>query len=241
MLAVLKAVRVSKARSSGVLFRRRRTVLEDVSLEVREGQTVGLMGESGSGKTTLGRIMAGLERPSSGSILFDGREISSLEGSDLLEFRRSVQMVFQDPEGSLNPVKSIERSIHDVLGLLGVPKRGWRQSTREILETVGLSEEILCRLPCQISGGQNQRVALARVLLLEPRIMILDEPTSALDASVQAQILSLLKELQEERGLGYLLISHQQEVIRFMADEVHTLKRRPWDAQMARCAGSTLS
>jgi len=132
-------------------------------------------------------------------------------------------MVFQDPEGSLNPRKSIERSIHDVLSLIKIPKREWKERTLDILETVGLSEELLCRNPCQISGGQNQRVALARALLLNPKVVILDEPTSALDISVQAQVLNLLKNLQKDRGLGYLLISHQPEVVRFMAQEVFVL------------------
>lgn len=132
-------------------------------------------------------------------------------------------MVFQDPEGSLNPRKSIGRSIHEVLGLLKVPKREWLERTSDILQTVGLSEELLCRYPGQVSGGQNQRIALARVLLLEPKVMILDEPTSALDISVQAQVLSLLRELQKNRGLGYLLVSHQPEVMRNMAHEVFVL------------------
>ena len=136
-----------------------------------------------------------------------------------MAFRRQVQMVFQDPEGSLNPRKSIERSIHEVLGLLKTPQREWRDRTGEILEMVDLSEELLCHYPAQISGGQCQRIALGRVLLLHPRVMILDEPTSALDISVQAQILNLLKNLQKDLGLAYLLISHQPEVIWFMAHE----------------------
>jgi peptide/nickel transport system ATP-binding protein len=133
-------------------------------------------------------------------------------------------MVFQDTEGSLNPRKNIERSIHEVLRLLDVPKKQWTEKTLEILDTVGLSEELLCRNPCQVSGGQNQRVALGRVLLLNPKIMILDEPTSALDLSVQAQILNLLTDLQKERKLAYLLVSHQPEVVKFMTREVYVLE-----------------
>ena len=133
-------------------------------------------------------------------------------------------MVFQDPEGSLNPRKSIERSIHEVLGLLRIPSKEWQDRTGEILDMVGLSEELLCRYPAQISGGQCQRVALGRVLLLRPQVIILDEPTSALDISVQAQILNLLKDLQRDLGLAYLLVSHQSEVIRFMAHETIILE-----------------
>jgi len=219
MLALLKAVNVSKAFESGLIFKKHRLVLHDISLEIEEGRTLGLMGASGCGKTTLGMILGGLERPSSGCVFYRGIDIKKLRGDDYLAFRREVQMVFQDPEGSLNPRKSIERSIHEILGLLEIPKREWRNRTSEALEKVGLSEELLCRYPGQISGGQCQRVALSRVLLLNPKIMILDEPTSALDISVQAQILSLLKDLQRDMGLAYLIISHQPEVIMFMAHE----------------------
>ncbi len=133
-------------------------------------------------------------------------------------------MIFQDPEGSLNPRKSIEKSIHEVLKLLNIPEKDWRNETQEALERVGLSEELLCRRPYEISGGQGQRVALSRVLLLRPRVMILDEPTSALDISVQAQVLNLLKDLQKDLGLSYLLISHQPEVVSFMAHDTVVLR-----------------
>jgi peptide/nickel transport system ATP-binding protein len=224
MLALLKAVHISKAHESGLFFKTKRIILEDVSLELDPGQTIGLMGDSGSGKTTLCRIMAGLERPSSGYVTFQEKDVQSLSKREFNSFRRMVQIIFQDPEGSLNPRKSIERSIHEVLRLQNVPKNQWRDKTLEILDTVGLSEELLCRNPCQISGGQNQRVALGRVLLLNPKIIILDEPTSALDLSVQAQILNLLKDLQKERMLAYLFISHQPEVVKFMANEVYVLE-----------------
>jgi peptide/nickel transport system ATP-binding protein len=224
MLAVLKMEDVGKAYESGLIFKKRHVALQGMTLEMAEGKTLGLMGVSGSGKTTLGMMLAGLERPSWGRILFAGEDIWRLRGREFLAFRRQVQMVFQDPEGSLNPRKSIERSIHEVFSLLKIPSREWRDRTGEILEMVGLSEELLCRYPAQISGGQCQRVALGRVLLLHPRVIILDEPTSALDISVQAQILNLLKDLQQELGLAYLLISHQPEVIRFMAHETIVLE-----------------
>jgi peptide/nickel transport system ATP-binding protein len=219
VLAVLKAENVGLAYESGLIFKKRLLVLQGISLEMEEGKTLGLMGVSGSGKTTLGKILAGLERPSSGRVVFGEEDIWRLRGREFLAFRRQVQMLFQDPEGSLNPRKSIERSIHEVLSLQKIPQREWRERTREIFEMVGLSEELLCRYPAQISGGQCQRVALGRVLLLHPKVMILDEATSALDISVQSQILNLLEDLQRDLGLAYLLISHQPEVIRFMAHE----------------------
>jgi peptide/nickel transport system ATP-binding protein len=219
MLAILKAVDVGLVYESGLIFKKRHAALEGISLEMEAGKTVGLMGPSGSGKTTLGKILAGLERPTSGRIFFAGKEIGSMSGRETAAFRRAVQMVFQDPEGSLNPRKSIGQSIAEVLALLKIPSRRWQEMTEEILKKVGLSDELLCRYPAQISGGQCQRVALGRVLLLQPQAIILDEPTSALDISVQAQILNLLKDLQRDLGLAYLLISHQPEVIRFMAHE----------------------
>ncbi|MCK9439907.1 MAG: dipeptide/oligopeptide/nickel ABC transporter ATP-binding protein [Methanothrix sp.] len=224
MLAILKAQDVGKAYESGLIFKKQHIVLQGITLAVNEGKTLGLMGVSGSGKTTLGMMLAGLERPTSGRVLFAGKDLASMRGPEFLAFRRQVQMVFQDPEGSLNPRKSIEKSIHEVLSLLKIPPREWRDRTGEILETVGLSEELLCRYPAQISGGQCQRLALGRVLLLQPTVIILDEPTSALDISVQAQILNLLRDLQRDLGLAYLLISHQPEVIRFMAHETIILE-----------------
>lgn len=224
MLAILKAEDVGLVYESGLIFKKRHEVLKSISLQLQSGKTVGLMGPSGSGKTTLGKILAGIERPTSGRIFFAGRELGTMSKSENIAFRRAVQMVFQDPEGSLNPKKSIDQSIAEVLAMLKIPRERWKKMTGEMLEMVGLSEELLCRYPGQISGGQCQRVALGRVLLLQPQVMILDEPTSALDISVQAQILNLLKELQRDLGLAYLLISHQSEVIRFMAHETVVLE-----------------
>jgi peptide/nickel transport system ATP-binding protein len=219
----LRAENVSRAYRTGY-FGKSSTILEDANLEIKPRRTLGLVGGSGSGKTTLGKILAGLERPSGGRVLFEGEDIWKMGARDFRLFRRKVQMVFQDPEGSLNPMKSIERSIHEVLGLLKVPRKEWHERALEMLQTVGLSEELLGRRPSQVSGGQNQRIALGRVLLLEPEIIILDEPTSALDISVQAQILHLLKELQRDRGMGYLLISHSPQVVSFMAHDVAVIE-----------------
>ncbi len=226
MLALLTGKDLGKIYESGLIFKKQSLLFQDISLVIEEGRTLGLMGPSGIGKTTLGMIMAGMERPTSGHVFYQGKDIEDLKGKELIAFRRQVQMVFQDPQGSLNPRKSIERSIHEVLSLLGIPRKEWQERTKEALERVGLSEEMLCRYPGQISGGQCQRVALSRVLLLHPKVMILDEPTSALDISVQAQILNLLKDIQRDMGLGYLLISHQPEVIGFMAHKKMVLKDR---------------
>jgi len=220
---LLKGVGIGKAFSRGLVRRRTRVVLEDVTLEIGEGRTLGLVGPSGSGKTTLARIVAGLETPTAGRVLYRGRDLRDLRGGERKAFRRRVQMIFQDPEGSLNPRKTIRRSLEEVLDLRGVRGEG-RGEVREVLEVVGLEAEVLDRLPSQLSGGQNQRIALARALILEPEVLILDEPTSALDVSVQAQILHLLRDLQRERGIGYLLISHHPEVVGFLADEVAAIR-----------------
>jgi peptide/nickel transport system ATP-binding protein len=216
----LRAQNVSKVYREGLLFRSARPVLRDVTVEIKEGLTLGLFGPSGSGKTTLARILAGLEQPSSGAVIFSGRDLRDMRGNEVTEFRRSVQMVFQDPESSLNPMKTIGRSLGEVLDLLRIPRCERAGIIKEALEGVGLSEEVLCRFPRQLSGGQNQRIALARALLLDPRILILDEPTASLDVSVQAQILNLLKDIQRRRGIGYLYISHHPDVMRFMSDSV---------------------
>ncbi len=221
----LRALNISKIYHDGVIFRRENRVLENVTLEVTQGRTLGLFGPSGSGKTTIARILAGLEMPSSGAVIFNGRNINEMGAAEFSAFRRSVQMVFQDPESSLNPKKSIERTLKEVLGLLRIPKEEQHDLISRTLESVGLSEEVLCRLPRQLSGGQNQRITLARALLLDPKIIILDEPTASLDVSVQAQILNLLKEIQRRRCIGYLHISHHPAVIRFMSDYVCVLHK----------------
>lgn len=184
------------------------------------------MGGSGTGKTTLARILAGIEPASFGRIKYRDRDLRSLDGAERRRFRRRVQMVFQNPEGSLNPRKTIERSLHEVLRLTGMPKDKGTDLILDKLENVGLSSEVLDRFPSQLSGGQNQRVALARVLLLEPEFLILDEPTSALDISARAQLLQLLKSLQQTQNLGYAFISHEPEIIRFMAHRVGLIQDR---------------
>jgi peptide/nickel transport system ATP-binding protein len=220
----LKAENISKAYGKGRSSKKRRYVFKDISFEVQKGETLGIMGESGTGKTTLGKTVAGIEKPTEGEIFFAGKSIEELGKVEYARFRKKVQIVFQNPEGSLNPKKTVEKSFQQVLELIGIPTEKRGEILIDMLQTVGLSEDFLCRYPRQLSGGQNQKVALGRVLLLEPDFIILDEPTSALDISVQAQILHLLKEWQTQKEISYILISHEREIISFMADRIAVLK-----------------
>jgi peptide/nickel transport system ATP-binding protein len=225
MCAVQLEVRnISKTYETGLFSRKARFVLENISFDVQEGRTFGIVGESGTGKTTLGKIIAAIEKPTAGEILFRGNTLAVMKRKEFPTFRRNVQMMFQDPEGSLNPKKTIRKSLDEVLRLIKMPKGTREYAIRDSLLTVGLSREILVRYPNQLSGGQNQRVALARILLLEPEVIILDEPTSALDISVQAQILNLLKDLQQQKALTYVFISHDMDVIRFMCHDIGIIK-----------------
>jgi peptide/nickel transport system ATP-binding protein len=224
MCAVQLEIRnISKTYETGLFSRKHKSILKDISFKVEKGQTFGIVGESGTGKTTLGKILAAVERPTSGEIFFRGKPLKRKK-VEYTTFRRKIQMMFQDPEGSLNPKKTIQKSLVEVLDLIKIPKEKRTVVLQNILRTVGLSEEILVRYPSQISGGQNQRVTLARILLLTPELIILDEPTSALDTSVKAQILNLLKQLQQERDLTYVYISHDIDVIRFMCHDIGIIK-----------------
>ena len=199
--------------------------VDDISLQVREGHTVGVVGESGSGKTTLGLALLRLIS-SQGSIRFDGQSIDGLRGKVLRPLRRHMQVVFQDPFSSLSPRMSIAQIIEE--GLLVHDKGGGQGERRALiirtLEEVGLEPSAMDRYPHEFSGGQRQRVAIARALVLQPRFVVLDEPTSALDVSVQAQIIDLLRDLQQRHRLAYLFISHDLKVVRALADEVIVLR-----------------
>lgn len=199
-------------------------VFREISLEIRPGKTFGLMGPSGEGKSTLGRVIAGLEKPMAGFVYYNDLPLSGMKKTEHAAFRRRVQIMFQDPTDAFNPRKKIEHSVSEVLALLKVPKVKHASKTEEMLITAGLPEEVLSRYPSQLSGGQLQRLALGRILLLDPEYIILDEPTSALDVSVQAQILHMLKKVQAERDTGYLLISHDESVVRFMSDSCGVLE-----------------
>ncbi len=225
MCAVQLEVRnISKTYETGLLSRKHTSILKDISFRVEKGQTFGIVGESGTGKTTLGKIIAAVEKPTTGEIFFQGKALREILKREFLSFRPRIQMMFQDPEGSLNPKKTILKSLDEVLNLIKIPKEDRIAAIQNIFETVGLSEEIFVRYPNQLSGGQNQRVTLTRILLLEPEIIILDEPTSALDISVQAQMLNLLKDLQQKKGLTYIFISHDIDVIRFMCHDIGVIK-----------------
>nr|WP_323566666.1 ATP-binding cassette domain-containing protein [Pseudomonas sp. CCI3.1] len=202
------------------------TVLNRISLEVGERESVGLVGESGCGKSTLSRTLLRLLPARSGTVEFDGRDIASLAGEELLGWRRQVQMIFQDPYAALNPRHSVETILDRVQRLHGQNDPGQRQQARlAMLDAVGLARSSLARLPHQFSGGQRQRIGIARALILKPRLVICDEPVSALDVSTQAQILNLLVELREELGLSYLFISHDLSVVRYFADRILVMEQ----------------
>ncbi|MGO8868313.1 MAG: ABC transporter ATP-binding protein [Alphaproteobacteria bacterium] len=195
--------------------------LEGVSLALRAGETLAVVGESGCGKSTLARCVLRLEAPTSGSILVAGRDIVRAKGRELRRLRKRVQIVFQDPYSSLNPRRTVFQAVADALRLHDICKRKERRARVErLLNRVGLGADHMDRLPHELSGGQRQRVAVARALAVEPEVLVCDEPVSALDVSVQAQVINLLKRLQRELGISYLFISHNLGLVLQIADRV---------------------
>ena len=223
LLQVDNLVKYFPVRGAGVISRTVGQVqaVDGVSLTLRRGQTLGLVGETGSGKSTLARCIAGLIPVTSGRVVFDGHEISSLSRRAMQPFRREIQMIFQDPYGSLNPRRRVGSIIGDPFAVHKTASGAARkQAVQEMMERVGLNPEHYNRFPAEFSGGQRQRIGLARALALRPKLIIADEPVSALDVSIQAQILNLLADLQQDFGLTYLFIAHDLEVVRHVSDQV---------------------
>lgn len=201
--------------------------VDDVSFTIEQGTTVGLVGESGSGKSTIGKTILKLVRPTSGEVLFQGKEVLSMTESEFRPLRREMQMIFQDPFGSLNPRHSIFQIVGEALEIhfpeMNRAQRAERVS--ELLRQVGLQPEMMVRYPHEFSGGQRQRIGIARALAVKPKFIVCDEPVSALDVSVQAQIVNLLQDLQAELGLTYLFIAHDLAVIEHVSDQVLVMFR----------------
>lgn len=195
--------------------------LSNVTLSCAPGTSLGIVGESGCGKTTLNRLLLALDRPTSGEVMFRGKPLSDMSRAEMRVYRRAVQPVFQNPYSSLSPRMKVRRIIAEPLSASREMSRaGVRDRVIEVLEQVGLSADVADRLPSEFSGGQRQRIAIARALASRPELLLLDEPVSSQDISIQAQILNILKDLQEEYGLATLFVSHDLATVRFMCDEV---------------------
>jgi peptide/nickel transport system ATP-binding protein len=211
--------------NGGLSFRRKTSsvrAVDGVSFAIDRGETVAVVGESGCGKSTMGRLLLRLIDATEGSVYFEGTDINSLSRSEMRQMRRKAQMVFQDPYGSLSPRRSIADIIAEPLGAFGLVRnrREKRERVAELLTQVGLSPSYMDRYPRQFSGGQRQRIGIARAISVDPSFVVADEPVSALDVSIQAQIVNLLQDLQEQKGFSYLFIAHDLAVVRHIADRV---------------------
>src|SRR5712691_2198342 len=220
------SVTVRHAVHRGLMKRGQYIALDDVSLSICNGSTLALVGKSGSGKSTLALCLAALERPTSGRIFFEGRDIASLRESDLRLVRPHIQLIFQDPAAALNPRMTAFEIVAEPLRLSRRMRRSELEDcTQMLLKRVGVSGELAVRRPAELSGGQRQRLAIARALALEPKVVILDEALSALDCSVQAQITNLLLELQDTLAIAYLFITHDMAMAAHLADEIAVIDR----------------
>jgi len=223
-LLEVKNLKVHFPVKPGVFSRVRAHVkaVDDVSFTIGPGETLGLVGESGCGKTTLGRAIVRLTEPTSGSIWFEGEDLAGMSGAALRACRRKLQIIFQDPYGSLNPRMTIEDSVGEALDIHGLSDSASARHKRisDLLKAVGLDAAYAQRYPHEFSGGQRQRIGIARALAVEPKLIVCDEPVSALDVSVQAQIINLLQDLQQERGIAYLFIAHDLAVVEHISRRV---------------------
>ncbi|TQJ49676.1 oligopeptide/dipeptide ABC transporter ATP-binding protein [Phycicoccus sp. SLBN-51] len=225
VLVDVRGVKVHFPIKKGVIFDKvvgHVYAVDGVDLQIRRGETYGLVGESGCGKSTLGRAILNLETPTEGSVVFDGEDIASLSGERLRRKRKDIQMVFQDPMGSLDPRQSVESLLIEGMKAHGLAKdeRSAAKRLRELLSAVGLPAAALKKYPHEFSGGQRQRIGIARALSVDPKLIVADEPVSALDVSVQAQVINLLEDLQEEFGLTYLVVAHDLAVVRHISDRI---------------------
>ncbi|MFY1112756.1 MAG: ATP-binding cassette domain-containing protein [Methanosarcinaceae archaeon] len=224
-MTLLKVENLNKYYNSGLFRRQVNRAVDGVSFELERGKTLGLVGKSGCGKSTLGRTVLRLMEPTGGKVFFEGRDISRLRGRELKKLGTEMQIIFQHPESSLNPKMKIYDCIAEPLRIHGLcGKEAEENRILELIDAVSLNEELLSRYPGELSGGQLQRVVIARILGLRPKFIVADEPTSMLDPLVQAQILSLLKSLQEDYGISFLFISHDMEVVEWMSDEIAVME-----------------
>ncbi len=224
MSVVLQGVGLGRVYGRG---KRAVHALEGASVELHEGKTLGVIGESGSGKSTLGDILGGLLRPTEGEVFYRGRALSRLSRQERARYRRDVQFIFQDCAASLDPRYTVARAVAEPLeaGIDGPDGAEREKRVLEMLARVGLPQDVAPRRTCELSGGQRQRVAIARALVSRPAVVVCDEPTSALDVSVQAQVLNLLRDLQDDLGCSYLFISHDLGVVSYMAHDVAVIHR----------------
>ncbi len=227
-LLQVRGLRKSFAIRSGIFRKTTGHVqaVDGVDLDVHPNETLGLVGESGCGKTTLAKIILALERPDSGSVVFDGTDIHSARGQALEHVRRGIQVIFQDPFGSLNPRKKVASIIAEPMIIHKVGSKAQRYDrSAELLKLVGLSTDMLGRYPHEFSGGQRQRICIARAMAVNPRLLVCDEPVSALDVSIQAQVINLLVELQAELKLSYIFISHDLSVVGYISHRIAVMYR----------------